>query len=148
MTTTLPCPPTAASPYALLGDGERQIAAGRYREGSAMVYQAAVDALRAVAARRGWPGATYDDAHHIAYRLDGRIPPSSLADAVAKSREQHFAGSLATYSLLFGIVVSYKLHSAEMTPQGTLPVTFWKPDDYAAHLPMVKKFIDLLAAEQ
>lgn len=147
MTTTLPSPSTPASPYALLDNGERQIAGGGYREGSALVYQAAFAALRAVAMRRGWPCATHADAHRIIYRLDGRKPPSGLADAVAKSREQPGAGPLAIYALLFGIVVSYKFHSAETTPHDKPPVTFWKPDDYAAHLPLVKKFIDLLEAE-
>lgn len=148
MTTTLLKPSTAASPYALLDDGEKQIAAGRYGEGSAMVYQAAFDALCGVAVRRGWPCATHADAHRIIYRLDGRKPPSGLADAVMKGREQPGAGTLSTYSLLFGIVVSYRFHSAEMAPTGKPPVTFWQPDDYTAHLPLVKKFIDLLAAER
>ena len=103
MTATLPSPTTAASPYALLNDGERQITAGRYSEGSAMVYQAAVAARRAV---RRAPG--------LALRQPTPTPTAS------------FAG----------------------WTDGTLPVTFWKPDDYAAHLPMVKKFIDLLAAEK
>lgn len=148
MTTALSSPATAVSPYDLLAEGERQIAAGRYREGSAMVYQAAVAALRAVAARRGWPCATHADAHRITYLLEGRTAPSSLADAVGKSREQPSAGTIATYSLLFGVAVGYKIHSAEITPHGKPPVTFWEPDDYAAHLPLVKKFIELLAAEQ
>ena len=147
MTTTLLNPSNAASPYALLDDGERQIAAGRYGEGAAMVYQAAFAALRGVAVRWGWPCETHADAHRIIYRLDDRKPPSGLADAIMKSREQPGAGTLATYSLLFGIVVSYRFHSDEMAPPGKPPVAFWQPDDYAAHLPLVKKFIDLLAAE-
>ena len=148
MTTTLPSTSIAVSPYALLDAGERQIAAGRYSEGAAMVYQAAFAALRTVALRRGWSCETHADAHRIIYQLDGIKPPSDLADAVVKSRERPGAGPLATYSLLFGIVVSYRFHSAEMTPPGKPPVTFWQPGDYAAHLPLVNKFIDLLAAER
>ena len=148
MTTTLLNPSTAASPYALLDDGDRQIAAGQYGEGAATVYQAAFAALRAFAVRRGWPCETHADAYRIIYRLDGRKPPSGLADAVMKGREQPGVGPLATYALLFGVVVSYRCHGAAMTPPGKPPVTFWESDDYAAHLPLIKKFIDLLAAER
>ena len=81
MTATLPSPTTAASPYALLNDGERQIAAGRYSEGSAMVYQAAVAARRAVATRRGWPCATHAAAHRITCRLDGWNTAGHLLEA-------------------------------------------------------------------
>ena len=41
MTTTLTHPETLDAAYALLAEGEGQITAGRYREGSANVYQAA-----------------------------------------------------------------------------------------------------------
>ena len=65
MSTATTYSETADTPLALLAKGERQIAAGRYREGSATVYQAAFTALQKVAARRGWVCETYEDADAI-----------------------------------------------------------------------------------
>ena len=148
MSTAATYSETADTPLALLAKGERQIGAGLYREGSATVYQAAFAALQEVAARRGWLCETYKDADDIIYRLDGvENPPESAAEAIKQARER-INDPLPVYSLLFTTVYCFKHHSATRSPDGTLPTTFWEPDDYVRSLPLVKKFIDLLAAEE
>jgi hypothetical protein len=148
MSATPTYPETADTPLALLAKGEGQIAAGRYREGSATVYQAAFTALREVAARRGWACETYEDADAIIYRLDGvEPPPESVVEEMKRIRERRNE-PLPVYSLLFTTVYCFKHHGAETSPDGALPTTFWEPDDYVRSLPLVKKFIDLLVAEE
>ncbi len=140
--------PPGVTPSALLAKGECRIAAGRYREGSAAVYQAAFAALREVARRRGWPCETHEDADNMIYRLDGREPPSeSLAEAL-KYATDHINDPPPVYSRLFIAVIGFKYHGATTSPDGTLAVTFWEPEDYDRSLPKVKKFIDLLASEE
>ena len=148
MTTTLTNPETADTPLALLARGECQIAAGKYRDGSATVYQAAFTALQKVAARRGWVCETYEEANDIIYRLDGVEPPAeSVVEEMKRIRERRNE-PLPVYSLLFTTVYCFKHHGATTSPDGTLPTTFWEPDDYVRSLPLVKKFIDLLATEE
>ena len=139
---------TADTPLALLAKGERQIAAGQYREGSATVYQAAFTALREVAARRGWVCETYEDACNLTYRLDGEDPPATLDDAIKQGLETSIDDPLPIYGLLFTTVICFKLHSDTVFRDGiSLPVTFWEPDDYVNSLPVVKKFIALLESD-
>ena len=148
MSTTLNYSETAETPLALLAKGERQIAAGQYREGSATVYQAAITALREVAAQRGWVCETHEDADAIIYRLDGvKSPPESAVEAIKHARER-IDDPLPGYSLLFTTMYCFKHHGATTSPDGSLSTTFWEPDDYARSLPLAKKFIDLLAAEK
>lgn len=147
MSTKLTYSETADTPLALLAKGEHQIAAGYYREGSATVYQAAFTALREVAARRGWVCETYEDADDIIYRLDG-IEPMETASAAIRYADEHVDDPLPVYSLLFINVICFKHHAATTSPDGTLPVVFWEPEDYVRSLPLVKKFIDLLALEE
>ena len=148
MSATMTHSETADTPLALLAKGERQIADGQYQEGSATVYQAAFTALQEVAARRGWVCETYEDADDIIYRLDGvENPPESAAEAIMQARAR-INVPLPVYSLLFTTVYCFKHHSATRSPDGTLPTTFWEPDDYVRSLPLVKKFIELLAAEE
>ena len=138
---------TADTPLALLAKGERQIADGQYREGSATVYQAAFAALQEVAARRAWACETYEEANDIIYRLDGVEPPAeSVVEEMKRIRERRNE-PLPVYSLLFTTVYCFKHHGATTSPDGALPTTFWEPDDYVRSLPLVKRFIDLLATE-
>ncbi len=139
--------PTGITPSALLAKGECRIAAGQYREGSAAVYQAAFVALREVALRRGWPCETHEDADNMIYRLDGREPLATAAEALEYASE-HLDDPLPVYSLLFGTVICFKYHGATTSPDGSLPVTFWEPEDYGRSVRLVKKFIDLLASEE
>ena len=148
MSTVATYSEAADTPLALLAKGERQIAAGQYREGSATVYQAAFAALQEVAARRGWVCETYEDADAIIYRLDGVEPPAeSVVEEMKRIRERRNE-PLPVYSLLFTTVYCFKHHGTTTSPDGSLPTTFWEPDDYVRSLPLVKKFIDLLAAEE
>ena len=148
MSTATTFSETADTPLALLAKGERQIAAGRYREGSATVYQAAFTALREVAARRGWVCETHDDACNLTYKLDGKEPPATLADAIKQGLETSIDDPLPVYGLLFTTVICFKYHSRAKSPDGSPPTTFWEPDDYVHSLPLVKKFIDLLASDE
>ena len=134
--------------YALLAEGERQIAAGQYREGSADVYQAAFTALHAVAKSRGWPCETEEDVCNATYRLDGKEPPASLSDAIKRGLESSADDPLPVFGLLFATVYCFKHHSLTRSPDGTLPTAFWQPEDYVKSLPLVKKFIDLLVSEK
>ena len=139
---------TGDTPLDLLAKGESRIAAGQYREGSATVYQAAFTALREMAARRGWVCETYEDADAIIYRLDGVEPPSESAVEDLKRAFERVNDPLPIYSLLFTTVYCFKHHGATIFRDGeSLPVTFWEPGDYVRSLPLVKKFIDLLAME-
>ena len=148
MTTTLTHSETLDAAYALLAEGERQIAAGRFREGSASVYQAAFTALRQVAARRGWVCETYEDADDIIYRLDGVEPPAEDVAEAIKIAFERVDDPLPVFSTLYINVVCFKLHSATVFRDGvSLPVYFWEPEDYVKSLPLVKKFIDLLRLE-
>ena len=147
MTTTLTQthPETLAPAYDLLADGERQIAAGQYREGSASVYQAAITALRAVADARGWPADA--DAYDITHRLDNIEPlPDDNAEAIKVAFER-VNDPLPVFCTLFINVVCFDHHGRTVSPDGSLPTTFWEPEDYVKSLPLVKKFIHLLAAE-
>ena len=148
MTTTLTQPhaETLAPAYELLADGERQIAAGRYREGSASVYQGAMTALRAVADARGWPAD--EDAYDIMHRLDNTEPlPEDFAEAMKIALER-VNDPLPVFRTLFINVTCFKIHGATVFRDGvSLPVYFWEPEDYVKSLPLVKKFIDLLALE-
>ena len=139
---------TGYTPLDLLAKGESQIAAGQYREGSATVYQAAFTALREMAARRGWVCETYEDADAIIYRLDGVEPPSESAVEDLKRAQERINDPIPVYSLLFTTVYCFKHHGATTSPDGLLPTTFWEPDDYVRSLPLVNKFIDLLASEK
>ena len=139
---------TPDTPLTLLAKGERLITAGQYREGSATVYQAAFTALREVAARRGWVCETHDDGHDVIYRLDGVEPPAESAVEDIKRARARINDPLPVYSLLFTTVYCFKHHGATTSPDGTLPTTFWEPDDYVRSLPLVKKFISLLAMEE
>ena len=148
MSTTLTHSETAGTPLALLAKGERQIAAGQYREGSAVVYQAAFTALQEVAARRGWVCETHDDAHDVIYRLDGVEPPPESAVEALKQAQERINDPLPVYSLLFINAMCFKIHGATVFRDGiSLPVTFWEPEDYVKSLPLVKKLIDLLRLE-
>ena len=138
--------PSGVTPAALLAKGERRIAAGRHREGSAAVYQAAFAALREVAQRRGWPCETHEDADYMIYRLDGVEPLATAAEAL-KYASEHINDPIPVYSRLFVSVMGFKYHGATTCPDGTPAVTFWEPEDYDRSLPKVKKFIDLLASE-
>ena len=89
MTTTPTHSESIDTAYALLAEGERQIAAGQYREGSANVYQAAFSALRVVSESRGWPCETEEDVCNATYRLDGKEPPDDFADAVKRRGWNH-----------------------------------------------------------
>lgn len=146
MSTTLNYSETAETPLALLAKGERQIAAGQYREGSATVYQAAITALREVAAQRGWVCETHEDARAITHRLDNVVPPATFAEAITQAFER-VDDPLPVYSILFTTAYCFKHHSRLRSPDGTLPTTFWEPEDYVKSLPLVKKFIDLIEAE-
>ena len=148
MSTALTYSETADTPLALLARGERQIAAGKYREGSATVYQAAFAALQEVAARRGWVCETHDDAHDVIYQLDGVEPPSESVVEDIKRARARINDPLPVYSILFINVICFKLHGATASPDGALPVMFWEPEDYVRSLPPVKKLIELLAAEE
>ena len=131
------------APRELLTQGARQIYAGELAIGADLVYQAASAAVRDAASRRGWPCETHADAQAAACRLDGREPPASLSDAVNRGLDA--AQPPPAYSLLFGVAVSYRLHGAAMRQDGRIPSTFWADDDYAAHLPPIRKLLDLLA---
>lgn len=148
MTTTLTPPETLDAAYALLAEGERQIAVGQFREGSANVYQAALAALQAVAESRGWPCETEEDVDDIIHRLDGVEPlPDDAAEAI-KVAFEHVNDPLPVFSTLFVNVDCFKYHSAIVFRDGvSLPVYFWEPEDYVKSLPLVKKFIDLLRSE-
>ena len=148
MTTTPTHSEVLDAAYAMLSEGEREISAGHYREGSASVYQAAFTALRAVADRRGWPCETEEDVDDIINRLDGVEPlPDDAAEAIKVAFER-VDDPLPVYSTLFINVACFKLHSATVFRDGiSLPVTFWEPEDYVKSLPLVKKFIDLLESE-
>lgn len=148
MTTTPTHSESIDTAYALLAEGERQIAAGQYREGSASVYEAAFTALRAVAKSRGWPCETEEDVDDIIHRLDGLEPlPDDAAEAIKVAFER-VDDPLPVFSTLFINVVCFKLHSATVFRDGiSLPVYFWEPEDYFKSLPLVKKFIDLLEPE-
>ena len=148
MTTTPTHSEALDAAYAFLDEGERQIAAGQYREGSANVYQAAFTALRAVAKTRGWPCETEEDLCNATYRLDGKEPPEDFADAVKRGLESSIDDPLPVYGLLFTTVYCFKHHSHTRSADGSLPTVFWEPDDYVRSLPLVKKFIDLLASEK
>ena len=149
MTTTPTHSEALDAAYALLAEGECQIAAGQYREGSANVYQAAFTALRAVAESRGWPCETEEDVCNATYRLDGKEPPKDFADAVKQGLEASIDDPFPVYGLLFTTVICFKLHGETVFRDGiSLPVTFWEPENYVNSLPLVKKFIDLLASEK
>ncbi len=148
MTTTPTHSEALDAAYTLLAEGERQIAAGQYREGSANVYQAALTALRAAAKSRGWPCETEEDVCDATYRLDGMDPPGDFADAVKRGLEASIDDPLPIYGLLFTTVICFKLHGETVFRDGiSLPVTFWEPENYINSLPLVKKLIDLLASE-
>ena len=148
MTTTPAYSESIDTSYALLAKGERQITSGQYREGSANVYQAAFTVVQAVAESRGWPCETREDARSIMRRLDDvESLPDNAAEAI-KVAFQRVGDPLPVYSILFTTVYCFKHHSRTRSPDGTLPTSFWEPDDYIKSLQLVKKFIDLLAAEQ
>ena len=119
--------PAGITPSALLAKGERRIAAGRYREGAAAVYQAAFAALREVAQRRGWPCETHEDVNDMIYRLDGRKPTATAAEAL-KYAAKHVNDPPPVYSRLFIAVGCFKYHGATTCPDGTPAVTFWEPE--------------------
>ncbi len=146
MTTTPTHSEALDAAYALLAEGERQIATGQYREGSANVYQAAFTALRAAAKSRGWPCETYEDAHNVIYQLDGIEPPPESSVEVIQQARGRIADPIPVYSLLFTTVYCFKHHGRTGSPDGTPPTTFWEPEDYNKSLPLVKKFIDLLVS--
>lgn len=148
MTTTSTHSENIDTAYALLAEGECQIAAGQYREGSASVYEAAFTALQAVAKSRGWPCETEEDVCNATYRLDGKEPPASLSDAIKRGLEASADDPLPVYGLLFSTVTCFKLHGETVFRDGvSLPVYFWEPEDYVKSLPLVRKFIDLLVSE-
>ncbi|MYC35040.1 MAG: hypothetical protein F4X64_17965 [Chloroflexi bacterium] len=148
MTTTSAQSESIDTAYALLAEGERLIAAGQYREGSASVYQAAFTALQAVAERRSWVCETEQDVGDIIHRLDGVEPlPDDAAEAIKVAFER-VDDPLPVFSTLLVNVDCFKLHSATVFRDGvSLPVYFWEPEDYVKSLPLVKKFIDLLRSE-
>lgn len=148
MTTTSAQSESIDTAYALLAEGERQIAGGQYREGSASVYQAAFTALQAVAQRRGWVCETEQDVDDIIHRLDGVEPlPDDAAEAIKVAFER-VDDPLPVFSTLLVNVDCFKYHSATVFRDGvSLPVYFWEPEDYVKSLPLVKKFIDLLRLE-
>ena len=88
MTTTSTHSENIDTAYALLAKGERQIAAGQYREGSASVYRGRVHrvALPWLKAT-GWPCETEEDVcNAIIHRLDGKLSRyrPSLSDAIKR----------------------------------------------------------------
>ena len=54
----------------LLGEADREFDAGRTREGSMLMWEAACAGLSAVADKNGWPRDTSSDMKEIVYRLD------------------------------------------------------------------------------
>ena len=54
----------------LLGEADREFDAGRTREGSMLMWEAACAGLSAVADKHGWPKDTPNDLKKVVYRLD------------------------------------------------------------------------------
>ena len=60
------CPPSAQD---CLDASDREFAAGNRRPGSALLYEAAVTAIRSIARQRGWPAESHRELTYATVRL-------------------------------------------------------------------------------
>lgn len=133
------------TPAEMLDAAAADIAAGRVQKGAYHAYQAAFAAVADAAQRHGQPCAEESDAVRFLHDLDGLTP-----DYVSRWYE-HFDPTgqsplpIPRYTPGFDIARSFKEHAE--TPlewQADDPVLYWRPNEYAAYLPVVADLIQNL----
>ena len=121
---------------ALLAAAERAIGAGNLRQGAGLVWQAAMEAMAAAAARYSMPCDNRDEARLFAKHLDTIADPASLPDELSRYRNL----------LSFGIADSYREHYEGLDGREGTEYE-WEPDEYEDHIDTVRDFIEALNGE-
>ena len=116
--------------------------AGDCQHGANLVYQAAVQAVRAAAAQLGMPSDTREELKAVVYKLDGFDPEESWQAYLA---DPTITLDLPLYSGYFSVAESFKEHAEiplEVQRQDT--ERYWQPEEYAWFLSPVQELIRLL----
>ncbi len=116
--------------------------AGDCQHGANLVYQAAVQAVRAAAGRLGMPSDTREELKAVVYKLDGFDPEEAwkayLADPTTTI-------DLPLYRGYFSVAESFKEHAEiPLDVQARDTERYWQPEEYAWFLSPVEELIRLL----
>lgn len=116
--------------------------AGDCQHGANLVYQAAVQAVRAAAGRLGMPSDTREELKAVVYKLDGFDPEEAwqayLADPTTTL-------DLPLYRGYFSVAESFKEHAEiPLDVQARDAERYWQPEEYAWFLSPVEELIRLL----
>lgn len=124
---------TALPGKALLAAAEREIALGNYHKGAGLVWQAAMEALSAVAIQHGLPCRNREEARQVAKYLDGVADSTEPPDGLSRHRNY----------LAFGTADTFREHNEELH-ELVYTELLWEPDEYALHLDSMQWWIDSL----
>ncbi|MDE2785058.1 MAG: cobalamin biosynthesis protein [Chloroflexota bacterium] len=126
-------PETMMPGEALLAQAEREIGQGNLRRGAGLVWQAAMEALSAVAMQHGLPCGNREEARQVAKYLDGVADSTQRQDGLALHRNY----------LAFGTADSFREHNEEFNELVHTEL-LWEPDEFAVYLDSVQWWIDSL----
>ncbi|MDE2788645.1 MAG: hypothetical protein OXL37_18595 [Chloroflexota bacterium] len=116
--------------------------AGDYQHGANLVYQAAVQAVRAAAGRLGMPSDTREELKAVVYKLDGFDPEAAWQAYLA---DPTITLDLPLYRGYFSVAESFKEHAEiPLDVQARDTERYWQPEEYAWFLSPVEELIRLL----
>ena len=139
---TTPASNSHGDPETTLAKAIAALDAGDCQRGANLVYQAAVQAVRAAAGRLGMPSDTREELKAVVYKLDGFDPEESWQAYLA---DPTITLDLPLYSGYFSVAESFKEHAEiPLEVQRKDTERYWQPEEYAWFLSPVQELIRLL----
>ena len=116
--------------------------AGDCQHGASLVYQAAVQAVRAAAGRLGMPSDTREELNAAVYKLDGFDPEEAWRAYLA---DPTIILDLPLHTSYFRVAESFKEHAEiPLEVQARDTERYWQPEEYAGFLSPVAELVRLL----
>lgn len=129
-------------PETTLAEAAAALDAGDYQHGANLVYQAAVQAVRAAAGRLGMPCDTREELKAVVYKLDGFDPEEAWQAYLA---DPTITLDLPLHTSYFMVAESFKEHSEiPLDVQARDTERYWQPEEYAWFLSPVEELIRML----
>ena len=120
--------------------------AGDCQHGANLVYQAAVQAVRAAAGRLGMPSDTREELKAVVYKLDGFDPEESWQAYLA---DPTITLDLPLHTSYFRVAESFKEHAeTPLDVQARDTERYWQPEEYALFLIPVQELIALIGHDE
>ena len=116
--------------------------AGDCQHGADLVYQAAVQAVRAAADRMGMPSDTREELKAVVYKLDGFDPEETWQAYLA---DPTITLDLPLHTSYFRVAESFKEHAEiPLEVQARDTERYWQPEEYAWFLSPVEELIRMI----